>query len=64
MSTLKLNCENLSPNVFLMGLTQDRLGKEYKNGQLGNVEAVGLGIPGRRHKTKINANDNTYALAA
>jgi len=47
-----------------MGLTQDRLGKEYKNGQLGNVEAVGLGIPGRRHKTKINANDNTYALAA
>ena len=33
-----------------MGLTQDRLGQEYGNGQSGNVEAVGLGKLGRRHK--------------
>jgi hypothetical protein len=47
-----------------MGLPWFRQGNEYKSGQLGKVEAVGLGIPGRRHKTKITANDNTYALAA
>ena len=29
-----------------------RQGKEYWSGQLGKVEAVGLGIPGRRHKKR------------
>ena len=50
--------------VFLMGLPWFRQGKEYKSGQLGNAEALGLGILGRRSKTKINANDQVYALAA
>ena len=27
----------------MMGLTQDRLGQEYGNGQSGNVEAVRVG---------------------
>jgi hypothetical protein len=27
----------------MMGLTQDRLGQEYENGQSGNVEAVRIG---------------------
>jgi hypothetical protein len=38
-------------SMFLMGLTQDRLSQEYRNGQLGNVEAVRLGKLNQRHKT-------------
>jgi hypothetical protein len=47
-----------------MGLPWFRQGKEYKSRQLGNATAVGLGIPGRNSKTKINANDTQFALAA
>jgi hypothetical protein len=47
-----------------MGLPWFRQGSEYKSGQLGKAEALGLGLPGRRSKTKITANDQTYALAA
>ena len=47
----------------MMGLPWFRQGEKYQSGQLGNVEAVGLGFPGRRHK-KVTANDTKFALAA
>jgi hypothetical protein len=33
-----------------MGQTWFRRGKEYRRGQLGNAEAVGLALAGRRRK--------------
>jgi hypothetical protein len=47
-----------------MGLTQDRLGQEYGNGQSGNVEAVRIGVSRSKKQNKLNANDEVYALAA
>ncbi len=50
---------------FIAGQSWFRLGQEYERGQLGNAEALGLGLfPVEEAKQKITANDNTFALAA
>ena len=48
----------------MMGLTQDRLGQEYGNGQSGNVEAVRIGVTRSQKQNKVTANDSQFALAA
>lgn len=49
--------------MFLMGLIRNRLGTRYIL-SLGNAEIVGLGQPGRRSKSKVNATaiTNEFAL--
>ena len=47
----------------MMGLTQDRLGQEYGNGQSAMQKPLGLGDPVEEAKN-VNANDEQFALAA
>ena len=46
-------------SVFLMGRIWNRLSIEVDVLPLGNEEAAGLGLPGRRIKPKVNATANT-----
>ena len=47
-----------------MGLTQDRLGQEYRSGQLGNVKAFRIGVTRSKKQNKVNANDERFLMAA
>lgn len=56
--------DELRIQVLLMGLYWFRRGNEYRDGESAKQKPLGLGDSQSKKQTKVNANEEVYALAA